>query len=740
MAELLIELFSEEIPARMQRRAAEDLRKLVCDGLSEAVLVFVDAEAHATPRRLVLKVEGLAAKTPDISSERRGPRTDAPEKALQGFLKAAGVTLEQCETVEDKKGTFYLARIEMPGRATPQVVAELLPEVIRKFPWPKSMRWGTGPLRWVRPLKSIVTLFDGEIVPFEIDGIRSGDATRGHRFMAPGEITLKRFADYQDKVRHAYVMLDAAERAAAIRAQAAELTAKADLELIEDDALVAETAGLVEWPVVLMGEFDKAFLEVPPEVVITTIKSHQKCFALRDGEGALANNYLLVSNLIARDGGDMIIEGNNRVIAARLSDAKFFWDQDKKIKLEDRLPELENITFHAKLGTQRQRVERLECLAGEIAAVIGADVENAKLAARLCKADLVTGMVGEFPELQGLMGGHYARAEGLTEDVAAAIATHYKPQGPSDDVPTGKVAQAVALADKLDTLVGFWAIDEKPTGSKDPYALRRASLGIIRTIVEGNLRINIRPNTIHSLVDVWLNLEFEDKSKAIEAALELDRLGVSSGLGEKVADRLSSRESAEEFINETQEPGWLVVSDLLSFFADRLKVYLRDQGARHDLIDAVFALGDQDDLLMIVKRVEALGRFLDSEDGQNLLAGVKRATNILKIEERKEAEKPEGKRIDLTAKPVPNLLVQGEEKELNRAVSAAAANARKAVQNENFEAAMSALAKLRAPVDAFFDKVTVNADDPNFRENRLRLLNTIRQATLEVADFSKIEG
>ncbi len=768
MPELLIELFSEEIPARMQRRAADDLRKLVCDGLKEAGLEFSETAAHATPRRLVLKVDGLAAMTPDVSSERKGPRTDAPEKAIQGFLKAAGVTLEQCETVEDKKGTFYLARIERPGRATPDVVAELLPEVIRKFPWPKSMRWGTGSLRWVRPLKSVVTLFDGEVVPFDVDGIKSGDITYGHRFMAPDEITLKGFADYDDKVRHAYVMLDAAERAGAIRAQASELTAKAGLALIEDDALIAETAGLVEWPVVLMGEFHQAFLEVPPEVVITTIKSHQKCFALRqsacadassksdseqdsptaasqqsskvNSKNLLSNKYLLVSNLVARDGGEKIVAGNNRVIAARLADAKFFWDQDKKVKLEDRLPDLENITFHAKLGTQRQRVERLEHLAGEIAAIIGADVEQAKLAARLCKADLVTGMVGEFPELQGLMGGHYARAEGLGKDIADAIATHYKPQGPSDDVPNSKVAQAVALADKLDTLVGFWAIDEKPTGSKDPYALRRAALGVIRVVTENQLRLTLQKCFTGSFASIVVNQEFEDVADYIEAANMLQRAEYAKGLEGQFLESLKSKHLSEAVIDERVSKGLSVGLDLLAFFADRLKVYLRDQGARHDLIDAVFALGDQDDLLMIVKRVAALGSFLDTEDGKNLLAGVKRASNILKIEEKKEAAKPEDKRIDMTHRPLPNLLVQGEEKELNRAIAAAAANARKAVKAEDFEAAMSALAKLRAPVDAFFDKVTVNTDDPNFRENRLRLLNMIRQATLEVADFSKIEG
>jgi glycyl-tRNA synthetase beta chain len=696
MAELLLELFSEEIPARMQVRASEDLKKLVTDGLVEAGLTYEGAEAHVTPRRLALCVSGLATRTADQKEERKGPRIDAPEQAIQGFLKSAGVTLDQCDVVEDpKKGSFYVARIDKPGRETAEVIAELVPDVIRKFPWPKSMRWGSGQLRWVRPLQSILCLFDAEVVPFSVDGIEAANVTRGHRFMGPAAFTASDFEDYETKLKAHHVMLRTDERIDTIRAEAKNLAFARGLELIEDEALLAETAGLVEWPVVLMGEFHKAFLDVPPEVIIISIKTHQKCFAVRDKDGGLSNNYLLVSNLIAKDGGKKIVEGNNKVIAARLSDAKFFWEQDRKAKLEDRLPKLEQITFHAKLGTQRERVARIEALAGEIAQIIGADVEQAKLAAKLCKTDLVTEMVGEFPELQGLMGSYYARAEGLAEDVCDAIRDHYKPQGPSDDVPAGKVAQAVALADKIDTLVGFWAIDEKPTGSKDPYALRRAALGVIRILLEGESRL--------SLTNVFLNAYFE--------------------LKRFLADGVSDEQKGEQMYS----------SDLLDFFADRLKVYLRDKGARHDLIDAVFSLGNQDDLLMIVRRVAALSDFLASDDGKNLLAGVKRASNILRIEEKKDGR-------EFSGQPQTSLLVKGEEKDLHRAVSAAEANAKKAVDEEDFVAAMRHIAKLRAPVDAFFDKVTVNDNDPSYRENRLKLLNRIREATLAVADFSKIEG
>jgi glycyl-tRNA synthetase beta chain len=702
MAELLLELFSEEIPARMQVRAAEDLKKLVTDGLVDAGLTYEGAEAHVTPRRLALCVSGLGTATPDIREERKGPRTDAPEQAIQGFLKSAGVTLDDCEVQEDKKGSFYVARIEKPGRATTAVIADLVPDVIRKFPWPKSMRWGAGSLRWVRPLQSILCLFDGEIVAFSVDGIEAGNVTRGHRFMGPEAFTVSGFEDYETKLKAHHVMLRTDERMDTIRASARDLAFAKGLELIKDEALLGETAGLVEWPVVLMGEFDKAFLDVPPEVIITSIKSHQKCFSVATKDGGLSNNYLLVSNLIAKDGGQKIVEGNNKVIAARLSDAKFFWELDRKTKLEDRLDDLEKITFHAKLGTQRERVARIEALAGEIAQIIGADAGQAKQAAKLAKTDLVTEMVGEFPELQGLMGSYYARAEGLDDAVADAIRDHYKPQGPSDEVPAGKVSQAVALADKIDTLVGFWAIDEKPTGSKDPYALRRAALGVIRIVLEGELRLRMS----------GVMLDARSRLPAPEVA---------------VADGETSDETVRKVVDEER------LSDLLAFFADRLKVYLRDKGARHDLIDAVFSLGNQDDLLMIVKRVEALSEFLATDDGQNLLAGVKRASNILRIEEKKDGR-------EFSGQPDVKLLVKGEEKDLHRAVSAAEANAKKAVAEEDFTAAMRHIAKLRGPVDAFFDKVTVNDNDPSYRENRLKLLNRIREATLAVADFSKIEG
>lgn len=699
MAELLIELFSEEIPARMQARAADDLQAMVCGGLEKAGLSFKNPRSFVTPRRLVLVVDSVLTQTPDIKDERKGPRVDAPERAIEGFLKSAGVTLDDCEIAEDKKGQFYVAKIEKPGRSAHDVIGDLVPDVIRKFPWPKSMRWGNGSLRWVRPLHSIVCVLGGQVVPFEIDGITSGNITKGHRFMGPQDITVSDFAGYKQHLRDQFVMLDAGERREFIKQESEKLATSKGLRLIDDASLIAEVAGLVEWPVVLMGEFDKLFLDVPPEVVVTTIKSHQKCFCLNDKSGKLANRYLLVSNMIARDGGKLIVAGNNRVIAARLADAKFFWDNDRKIKLEDRLPDLEKITFHAKLGTQRARVERLETLAGAISKVIGANVEQTKLAAKLCKTDLVTDMVGELPELQGLMGGYYAAEESLESDVVDAIANHYKPQGPTDSVPTGKITLAVSLADKLDTLCGFWTVDEKPTGSKDPYALRRAALGVIRIILEGELRLPLKPllnNSIASFInDLYPQSDDEDQSP---------------------------------------QPDYDdITNDLMAFFADRLKVFLRDKGIRHDLIDAVFALGDQDDLLMIVKRVEALSDFLKTDDGQNLLAGVKRAMNILKIEEKKAG-------APFSGNPLPNLLVLGEEKELHRAVTAAIANTITASKSEDFAGAMTAIAGLRQPVDAFFDKVTVNADDPNFRENRLKLLNRIKEATHNVADFTKIEG
>ena len=657
----------------------------------------------------MLSVEGLNAKAADTSEERKGPRIDAPQPAIDGFLKSTGLALDQLTIQEDKKGKSYIAIIKKSGRAATDVIAEIVPHMVRNFPWPKSMRWGSGSLRWIRPLQSILCTFDGEVVPFEVEGIQSGNSTLGHRFLSSGAIEARRFDDYAGSLHKAHVIVDANARMETIRADAKNLSFAQGLEMIEDEALLKEVAGLVEWPVVLMGSFDRNYLNVPEEVIITTIKNNQKCFCLRGKDGKLSNHYLLVANTIASDGGKTIIHGNNKVIAARLSDAKFFWDQDRKVKLEDLLPKLDAITFHAKLGSQGERVKRIEALAGEIAKTIGADIEKSKLAARLAKADLVTGMVGEFPELQGLMGRYIALEQGIDPEVADALRDHYKPQGPSDSIPVSKVGVAVALADKLDTLVGFWFFDEKPTGSKDPYALRRAALGAIRCLVETNQSLN--------LVSI-----FETNYSSIEGQL-VERIkseGKTSAVGQSLI-----------LWNGQQVKSQSV--DLLAFFADRLKVYLKDQGARHDLIDAVFALGGQDDLLMVVRRVEALSKFLETDDGKNILAGVKRAANILRIEEMKDDKKYSG---DVN----PAQLIKGEEKALHSAISQASALARKAVEHEDFEGAMKAIAKLRVPVDEFFEGVIVNDKDATFRENRLRLLNRIREATAEVADFSKIEG
>jgi glycyl-tRNA synthetase beta chain len=773
MSELLLELFSEEIPARLQGKAAEDLKSLITNGLVEAGLLYEGAQVHATPRRLVLSVEGLNARAADTREERKGPKVDAPQAAIDGFLRSTGLSLDQLTVQEDKKGSFYVAVIKKAGRNATDVIAQLVPEVIRKFPWGKPMRWGSGQLKWVRPLQSILCTFDGEVVPFEVDGIVSGNTTKGHRFLAPGVITVSRFEDYALALHKAKVLVDASARAEHICADAKALAFAQGLEMIEDEALLREVAGLVEWPVVLMGEFDEAYLSVPPEVIITTIKNNQKCFCLRmvahpsrpaigrapqdEGvtgsqqhkesphaevpalsraskhEGALSNKYILVANIIPRDGGTEIIRGNNKVIAARLSDAKFFWDQDRKTRLEDMLPKLDAITFHAKLGSQGERVKRIEALAGEIAKTIGADVEKAKLAARLAKADLVSGMVGEFPELEGLMGRYYALDQGRDAEVADAIRDHYKPKGPSDSIPVSKVGQAVALAEKLDTLVGFWAIDEKPTGSKDPFALRRAALGVIRILLGSAISIRLAEPVIHSL-SYWSAIEklqpIGDEIKAAHEHLKLFPTLQQTLLrvGKVVIDNVSETTRIEraEIVSAK-------FFDLLSFFADRLKVYLKDQGARHDLIDAVFSLGGQDDLLMIVRRVEALSKFLETDDGKNLLAGVKRATNIVKAEEKKDGKAISGK-VDQS------ILVKGEEKDLHRAVEAASALAHKALAEEDFEATMRAIAKLRGPVDAFLDNVTVNDPNRDYRENRLRLLNRIREAVAEVADFSKIEG
>ena len=699
MPDLLLELRSEEIPARMQRRAAEDLKKLVTDALVERGFLYEGAKAFATPRRLALHVAGLPARGEAVREERRGPRVGAPEAAVQGFLKGAGLTsLDQAKTITDpKKGEFYLAVIERPGRETIDVLAEILPDIIRGFPWPKAMRWGAasaqpGALRWVRPLQSIVATFGPEtetpeVVPFEVGGIRAGTTTYGHRFLAPGPIEVRRFDDYIQALEKAKVILDADRRKDVILHDAKDLAFARGLDLVEDEALLEEVAGLVEWPVVLLGSFEPAFLDIPAEAIRATIRANQKCFVLRaTGSEDLAPAFILVSNLMASDGGVAITAGNERVVRARLSDAKFFWETDKATRLEDRLPKLDSIVFHEKLGTQGERIRRIAALAKELAPLVGADPALAEQAARLAKADLVTEMVGEFPELQGLMGAKYAALEGLPPSVATALGDHYKPLGPTDRVPGDPVAIAVALADKIDTLVGFWAIDEKPTGSKDPYALRRAALGVIRLILDRGLRLRL-----------------------------LERFGAADrGLGDRAG----------------ADP-----ADLLAFFADRLKVYLRDQGARHDLVDAVFALPGQDDLLLIVRRVEALQTFLETEDGKNLLAGYKRAANILRIEEKKD-----GRAYD--AAPDSALAASGEpaERALAEALARVRAEASTAVRAEDFAGAMRALSTLRVPVDAFFTDVTVNAPDPRLRENRLLLLNALRAATREVAEFAKIEG
>ena len=727
MPDLLLELFSEEIPARMQRRAAEDLKSLVTNALVERGCLYEGAQAFATPRRLALHIIGLPAHQPDVREEKKGPRVGAPQQAIDGFLKGAGLTDLSEATIQNdpKKGEFYIAIVESKGRPTADVIADLLPGIIKSFPWPKSMRWGkasaeVGALRWVRPLHSILCTFGSdtetpEIIPFNVDGLHSSDITYGHRFLAPAPIHVRRYEDYVAKLEAAKVVLSTDRRKEIIANDARHLAFAQGLEVMEDEALLEEVAGLVEWPVVLMGSFEERFLDIPPEVIRATIRANQKCFVLQkpsfdtrpavaaQDEGnttslmvsrpeetspslmvsrpegtsrttQLANKFLLTSNMIAKDDGVTIVSGNERVVRARLSDAKFFWETDLKVKLEDRLEKLRSITFHAKLGTQYERVERLVALAKELAPIVKADIEKAARAAYLCKADLVSEMVGEFPEVQGLMGRYYATRQGEDASVAAALEEHYKPQGPSDVVPKDAVSIAVALADKLDTLVGFWSIDEKPTGSKDPYALRRAALGVVRLILENEIRLPL----------------------------------------------------SQHHVDES----------LLAFFHDRLKVYLRDRGQRHDLIDAVLGSGQQDDLLMIVKRVEALDAFLATDDGTNLLSGFRRAANILKAEEKKDG-KSYNEAIDLhliKAKGEP------EEKVLAEVLAVATSHAKEHVAKEDFAGAMKALAELRPAVDAFFEKILVNAEDADIRANRLRLLASFREATRAVADFSAIAG
>jgi glycyl-tRNA synthetase beta chain len=744
MPELLLELFSEEIPARMQAKAADDLRRMVTDKLVAEGLVYEGAKAFATPRRLTLTVHGIPARQSDLKEERRGPRVGGPDAAIQGFLKATGLaSLDEAKIQRDpKKGDFYVALTEKPGRATLEVLADMLPIIIRTFPWPKSMRWGErsakpGALQWVRPLHAIVATFgmeteEPDVVKFAIDGIEAGQTTYGHRFMAPAPINVRRFEDYQAKLHAAKVVLEPQGRKDIILADARQLAFAQGFELVEDEALLDEVAGLVEWPVVLMGSFDREFLSIPGEVIRATIRNNMKCFVVNDPKsGKLTNKFVLIANIEASDGGQAVVAGNERVIRARLSDAKFFYETDLKTKLEDRLPKFDNIVFHEKLGTQAERIKRIERLAAEIAPLVGADVEKTERAARLAKADLLTEVVGEFPELQGLMGKYYALAQGEDPSVAAASEEHYKPQGPNDRVPTDPVSVAVALADKIDTLVGFWAIDEKPTGSKDPYALRRAALGVIRTVLDNSLRIKLSGLLVSPVTRVL--------DKHVLLTNNEQRSTMRSQLWQAPASHEATLAILSKLLDYGVNPKWLVeeklarpIVELLSFFADRLKVQLREQGARHDLVDAVFALEGQDDLLMIVRRVEALGKFLDTEDGKNLLAGIKRAANILRIEEKKDGRTYEGA-------PNAALYSLNDEKTLAKAIDQAKAEASAAVANEDFAGAMSAIAKLRPAVDAFFDKVKVNDDDAKVRENRLKLLNEIRAAIRAVADFSRIQ-
>ena len=704
MADLLIELFSEEIPARMQAKAADDLKRMMTAALKDAGLAIETADVYATPRRLALSVTGLPTATPDTSEERRGPRADAPEQAIAGFLRGAGVAQEDLVEREDKKGTFLYAVIEQNGRATADVVAEALEHTIRNFPWPKSQRWGTGSLKWVRPLHSILCLLDGAVVEMDVDGFKAGDSTCGHRFMAPGAFSVAGIADYKQKLLDHKVILDPARRQTLIRDTAQTLASAAGLELVEDAGLFAEVAGLVEWPVPMIGSFDANFLEVPEEVLQLTMKKDQKYFVTRDpATGRLANRFIFTANIEPSDDGSAVIGGNERVLAARLADAQFFYEQDLKHKLEDNLRALNDIVFHKDLGTVAERVERIKKLSRYLADIIpGCGADEAERAASLCKADLVSGMVYEFPEVQGVMGRYYALEQGESDAVADAIRDHYAPLGPNDECPSAPVSVAVALAEKLDTLVGFFGIDHKPTGSKDPFALRRAALGVIRLVTENGIRISLAETVLTARRPLQQS-----------GAILVQDAAPALGAGAKSHDQIG-------------------VFDLLAFFGDRLKVQQRDKGTRHDLVDAVFAKGD-DDLVRILKRVSALSAFLESDDGANLLAGYKRAANILKIEEKKDG-KAYDQPVDIDA------LGSDEAEALSGALARAKETAENALISEDFEAAMAALSSLRAPIDAFFDNVKVNDDDAAVRANRLALLSEIRSAVNTVADFSLIEG
>jgi len=757
MPDLLIELFSEEIPARMQARAAEDLKRLVTNGLVEAGLTYASAGSFATPRRLALAVEGLTAESRPTREERKGPRTDAPGKAIEGFLRSTGLTLDQLERRPEKKGEAFFAVIEKPGRPAADIVAEVLEAAIRDFPWPKSMRWGSGSLRWVRPLHSILCLLSddsgAQIVPLTIDGITAGDSTRGHRFMAPAPFRVTGFEDYAAKLRAAKVMLDPAERAAAIRQEAEGLAFARGWDLVPDDALLAEVAGLVEWPVPLMGAIEARFLTLPPEVVRTSMREHQKFFSARNPKTGRIEGFVTVANIDAPDGGEAILGGNQRVLAARLSDAAFFWENDlreARAGMKAWAEAQKHVTFHAKLGSEADRIARIAALARQLAPLVGADPDEAEAAAQLAKADLRSAMVSEFPELQGIMGHYYVlcafdRAEfdrAAILRIADAVRDHYSLLGASDEAPTAPVSMAVALADKLDTLAGFWAIDEKPTGSKDPFALRRAALGIIRLILNSSVRVSLSDLLFYAVREVQMDrvtLQGREPDRIRYFAPEDARLWIQK-LDDGLVSEWKLREVLQyvdgdlvEALIDAQNKRSREVPDLLAFLHDRLKVHLREQGIRHDVIDAVLALPGNDDLVAVVARATALSDMLKTPDGENLLLGLKRAANLLS-----QAEERDG--VEYSFGPDPKLAQTEEERAIFAALDTAEPKIRAALASEDWPAAMSAIAALRPPIDAFFDAVQINTDNPMIRRNRLNLLHRIRAAGAGIADFSRIEG
>lgn len=736
MADLLLELLSEEIPARMQQQAAKDLERLMVGALSERNLLCEAIKAFAGPRRLTLAISGLPAKQSDLREEKKGPRTNANEKAIEGFLRAAGVSLDQCQKQNDAKGEFYVAVIDRKGRQTAEVLAEFLPELLAKMPWPKSMRWRPfDPVRWVRPLHSIVAVFDGDVVAFEFAGVRSSNITLGHRFLSRGTITVRRFDDYRAELKEHFVILDAQERADTIHHELCQKAFALGLEPIEDRGLLEEVSGLCEYPVVLIGTIPAQFMDIPREILKTSMRTHQKYFALRDSRtGAMANRFGVVANMITTDNGRQIIAGNERVLRARLSDAKFFWQEDLKKTLEARLQTLKGVVFHARLGSQFERAERIEELSAEIARKIGADVSKSRRAARLAKADLTSGVVGEFPELQGIMGRYYALHDREDPEVAEAICDHYKPIGPHDDVPSAPVSRAVGLADKLDTLGCFFAIDEKPTGSGDPYALRRAALGAIRLILAAQKRLPlmalIRSCSAFAYARGYLAQNPEGK---ITHAF-VHGSGMSQLYAQRLGDHLVDVAQDQDSLDEKALADLAVKRQgLISFFADRLKIALKEKGTRHDLIDAVFSVGHEDDLVRLVAKVESLQHFLKSEDGANLLTGYRRAANILKVEEKRDGKV-------FISEVHEQLLKEPAEKALYLALQSAKGAIAKQLAKEDFSQAMQQMAALRVPVDVFFEGVKVNAEDRRTRENRLNLLASLRATLHQVADFSKIEG